>query len=124
VLFDLDYILQWVGEEFTNNISKFLIAPSTLVFENIHQLEFGLGGHFNWLEIAALTRGSPNTPANAEYVQRDKQWKWCVQCQQGEISFQSLDKNSTLGFCRNLVQFPLLDLEDRGGYSFARGRTD
>ncbi|MEC0226441.1 hypothetical protein [Paenibacillus alba] len=38
LVFDIDYILDWVKPEKDNIYFKFWVAPSTLVFENVYDL--------------------------------------------------------------------------------------
>ncbi len=123
LLLDLDYILEWMQPESQGESFKFLTAAATLVFENVYDLEFDIASYFSGLEIDRIGREEPVEPRNAKYIQKQTEWKWTIECQEGEITLRSV------GFRQYVRTAPQsgeqkLALSDRGGYCFTRGRTD
>jgi hypothetical protein len=42
LVFDIDYIFEWIDPQPNETYYKFWIAPATLVFKNIHDVEFDI----------------------------------------------------------------------------------
>jgi hypothetical protein len=104
---DIDYILQWNQPEIENTPFTFWVAPATLVFKNVMNLEF----EFDTLsedsfEIADIERVQPN--------------EWVIITQQGHIQFKSegfeqfIRQQPSFQFGQSISYF------ERNGYSLER----
>lgn len=123
-ILDIDYILQWLkpaeGETFYN----FLVSPATPVFENVYDLEFDLQtSTFLGIEIDELKRETPRRPRNADHIKQKQEWKWTLDCHEGDISFWSVGFKQYIRAEPKLVTVQQLDLVTRGGISFDRRRN-
>ncbi len=91
IVFDIDYIFEWIHPTQGQLNFSFRVAPATLVFENVYAVEFDLdldcgdGG----LEIDSIRRELEGAPRNAKYIGKDKEWLWTIECQQGDIKFRA-----------------------------------
>ena len=65
--FDLDYIFQWVDPQPNETHFKFWVAPATLVFTNVHDVEFDLDSYSGKLEIDNIKREDESVPINAQF---------------------------------------------------------
>lgn len=123
LLFDLDYILAWVGPVHEDGYYRFWVAPATLVFENVYDISFDIESCGS-LEISGIQRKDPKRPRNADFIQRDQEWLWVVECQQGEISFRATGFKQYIRAMPSYDRAQVLALEKRAGFSFALCRTD
>ena len=113
LLFDLDYIFQWVQPAEGETYYRFWIAPSTMRFFDVHSLSFDIetdGG----LEIADLHREETST--NPHTKRRES--SYVFECQEGSIRFRSSGYVLTVRRTPILTQAQSLELSERGGYSF------
>lgn len=116
LLFDIDYIFKWVldGKKY-----KFWIAPCTLIFENCYDVNFDLNMSIPELEIDSISRENPKKPKNAEFIEKQIEFDWIMETQQGDIKFTSV------GFAQYVRRNPVFsntqsfDREERGGISFS-----
>lgn len=118
LLFDIDYIFQWVQNEQPEKAFTFWVAPCTLIFKeafalsiDLNTLDYALEG----LEIADLYLIKKEDHGNGSIT-----YHWKMELQTGNIEFQSQ------GFSQIVRQKPLhisgqsLELEQRGGVNFGR----
>ena len=117
ILFDLDYILEWYDPIENSKFFSFDIAPATVVFQNIHQLAIDIEP-IEEIQIDRLYRQEERKPRNANYVKKDIEWKWIIECQEGEISFYSIGFNLYLRKEPQKLEKQCFSLEERGGISF------
>lgn len=89
IIFDIDYIFQWVSPQEGEVSFSFWVSPATLVFENIYNIEFDLGLNDGELEIDVIKRELIGAPRNAQYIGKNEEWIWIIECQQDEIKFRS-----------------------------------
>lgn len=122
LMLDIDYILGWVHPGEGETYFGFWIAPATLVFENVYEMEIEASSHYGGLEMDAITRGQERGPRNAEHIGKDVAWKWEVECQEGSIRFWASGYKQFIRGAPVLSQSQALDLKTRG-LSFERGRT-
>jgi hypothetical protein len=123
IVFDIDYILHWVHPKPDETYFKFWVAPATLVFENIYDLELDISSYKGNLEIDKIRREDERVPRNAQYIDKENEWLWCIECQEGEIRFRSVGYKQ---YIRTNPQFSTqqtLELKSRG-FSFVRSKTD
>jgi hypothetical protein len=117
LLLDIDYIFEWIlkGKKYI-----FWISPCTLIFENVYDLTFDVGPTTPGFIIDFVTKENPQKPKNAEYINRDTEFDWTIEMQEGTLKFKSV------GFKQHVRQFPKLlstqklTLEERGGLSFEK----
>ena len=123
LVFDIDYIFQWVNPNPPEKNFSFWVAPCTLVFKNIFGLQMdidlqgnSLGGRF---EIASLNL--------IEKIEREKgisTYRWTLELQEGVIKLESY------GFTQVVRKKPLhikgqqLSMEQRGGISSGQSAVD
>jgi len=122
---DIDYIFKWAhpleGEEFF----RFLVAPCTLVFQNVYDLRLDAAPYGGpMLEIDNISRSDPQKPKNAKFIGRDLEWQWTLECHHGEISFRSVGFSQYVRKAPLLTQAQSLDFSERGGFSFDRGSNN
>lgn len=123
LIFDIDYIFQWVQPELNDNRFMFWVAPATLVFENVYDIKFNIETLGN-LEIDSIEREVSPPPRNAQYIGRHSEWKWTIVCQQGEIKLASVGYKQYIRAIPRLDYQQWIDLAARGGYSFAKSFDD
>jgi hypothetical protein len=115
LLLDIDYIFKWVL--LTNKKKyKFWIAPCTLVFENVYDIE--LGTDHTTVIIDNISRHDPESPKNAAFIKRDVEYDWVIETTVGQISFKSAGFKQYVRSLPILIREQALDLETRGGISF------
>jgi hypothetical protein len=117
LLLDIDYIFKWVQ---TGKTFKFWVAPCSLIFENVYDIEFDLACFSDGLEIDNINRDNPQKPRNADFIKIDTEYDWTIEMQQGSLFFKSV------GYKQYVRQKPLfihgqhLGLKKRGGVSFGK----
>lgn len=113
---DIDYIFEWVlkGKKYI-----FWISPCTLVFENVYDLTFDIGPATPGLTIDYVTKENPQRPKNSEYINRDIEFDWTIEMQEGTILFKSVGFKQFVRQPPRLLRTQKLTLEERGGLSFA-----
>ena len=112
---DIDYIFQWVhkGKKYL-----FWISPCTLVFENVYDLTFDVGPSTPGFTIDFVTKTNPQRPKNAEYIDRDTEFAWTIEMQEGTITFKSVGFKQYVRRLPKLIATQKIELEQRGGISF------
>lgn len=120
--FDIDYIFQWVDPQPNDTYFRFWVAPATIVFKNVHDVEFDIDSYNGKLEIDTIKREDEAAPINAEFIGHAREWLWTIECQEGEIRFRSVGYEE---FIREPPQLTATQTVDRQtkGVSFARGRV-
>lgn len=120
-IIDIDYIFKWVHPQEGETHFKFWVSPCTLVFENVYDLKINIEISTPFeLEIDDITRSNPQTPKNGDFINRDTEYDWTIETQQGSITFKSI------GFKQFVRQKPVfsnsqqIDIDKRGGISFGR----
>ncbi|MDQ6785521.1 MAG: hypothetical protein M3033_01695 [Acidobacteriota bacterium] len=122
IIFDIDYIFEWIHPTKGETYFRFWIAPATLVFENVYDIEMNLSE--TDFELDFVERKEPRKPKNAEFINRETEWLWLLEAQRGSIGFHSagykqyIRKNPVFG------QAQSLEMDERGGISFHRGRLN
>jgi hypothetical protein len=89
IVFDIDYIFQWVNPLEDEQYFSFWVSPATLIFENIYDVELQIKSYNGGLIINSIKRANADTSRNAQYIGKDKEWIWTIECQEGEIKFRS-----------------------------------
>jgi hypothetical protein len=123
MVFDIDYILQWVHPQIEETHFKFWVSPATLVFENVYDVEFDIGSFAGKLEIDSIKRDDERPPRNGQYIKKQAEWKWIIICQEGEIRFHSTGYKQYIRANPILISTQILKSESRG-VSFLRDKID
>jgi hypothetical protein len=89
IVFDIDYIFQWVHPKQDEKFFSFWVSAATLVFENTYDFKFDISSYSGGLEIDCIKREDVGSPKNGEYIGKGKEWIWTIECQEGEIKFRS-----------------------------------
>ncbi|HEY8967419.1 MAG TPA: hypothetical protein VIM58_13295 [Candidatus Methylacidiphilales bacterium] len=124
LVFDIDYIFEWVNPEPPAQYFSFWIAPATLVFHDVWSLKVSLQGepHIGsfGMEISGIQReGLPVAP-HIDIGTREWIWNWNIGLLLGSMSFQSQGYSQYTRrkpVCRDVQ---VLELSERGGISFER----
>lgn len=121
LIFDIDYIWLWVESQNDKIQFHFWISPCTLAFENVYDLNLDLDISVPFeIRMDSISRCNPQKCKNAEFVNREIEYEWTIDTQQGAISFKSN------GFKQYSRQNPVLSdkqeigIEDRHGISFEK----
>ncbi len=118
LIFDIDYIFEWVHPSPPQEYFSFWVAPCTLVFKEVFDLKINIdcrGSAFDLLEIADL-----NLISKYEQEPGVTIYEWCLDLQEGDIRFKSL------GFEQIVKKNPIygnsqvLSNDERGGISFSK----
>ena len=117
LMFDVDYILEWVEDD--ESRYKFLIAPATLVFFNVHSGEISADLTAG-VTILDITRGSSRPVGNPEHAGNAEELLWTFECIDCDLSFWSVGYTQFIRQVPMLVSDQHLDHEERGGISFSR----
>jgi hypothetical protein len=123
LLMDIDYLFAWVDPESPDPHCTFWMAPCTLIFANVHsfmaEIEWGLG-----LEISGVSREDAGRPKNADYIKKDKEWKWEFDCQEGSFSFHAVGYVQITRRPPTRAKAQSFPWNERGGVSFDRNAYD
>jgi hypothetical protein len=122
LMFDIDYILEWVYPAPNETYYKFLVAPATLVFENVYEVVMELDEPD--FELDTIERKEPREPKNAQYIGRGTEWLWSLEAHRGGMSFRSVGYKQYIRSEPVLSQSQTLEMGVRGGISFRCGRLD
>jgi hypothetical protein len=115
LLLDIDYIFKWILMKNKKHY-QFLIAPCTLIFENVYDIE--LESLNTPLIIDNISRDNPQTPKNAEYIGKETEYDWIIETTVGEISFKSVGYKQYIRKQPVLLRSQEIDIDGRGGISF------
>ena len=121
---DVDYIFAWVKPAEGEKNFRFWVAPCTLVFQNVYDVRLeamGCGGPL--IEVNELRRDDPRRPKNAEFIGCELEWQWTFDGHHGELGFRSVGFTLYVRRAPVLLDAQVLDLAERGGYSFERGKS-
>ena len=121
--FDIDYIFEWIDPQPNETYFKFWITAATLVFKNVHDVEFEIESYNGNLEIDNIKREDKSPPVNAEFIGNANEWLWTIECQEGEIKFRSVGFEQFIRTAPVLTHSQTIDRKAKG-VSFARGRVD
>lgn len=119
LVLDIDYILKWVDPTEGQTHYRFWVSPATLVFWNLHSLVVNLEPHHE-VTIHTIERTDPTRPKNADHIGRDTEWRWAIECHQGEITFRSCGYWQHLRAAPRLGNSQSMTAKERGGCSFDR----
>lgn len=112
LVFDLDYILKWVEPVPPEQFFSFWVAPATLAFENVSEVEISLQSDLPQLTLFGIERGDEQPTPDGRF----KSWRYTLDGDQGTISFRAT------GFTQKFRNFPVqtgqqsLSEQERGDF--------
>jgi hypothetical protein len=117
IAFDIDYILQWVDPAAGEATYRFWIAPATLVFESVAELQVHLDSSGE-LSLECIERGAP-LPTREGFEGLAQEWPWVLDCNEGEITFTATGYHQVIRQAPRLQGRQSLTWAERGGVSFS-----
>jgi hypothetical protein len=118
LLVDIDYMFEWVKPKKGSRYYKFWIAPCTLIFENVHQVEFELEGQQPIIDY--IERTNPQATVAAEYLGKEFEYDWDMVMINGEMTFKSAGFKQYVRQAPILIRGQKLGLKTRGRICFDR----
>ena len=118
---DIDYIFSWVAPQQTETYYSFWVAPATLIFENVYDLEFTIGSRVGEMSLQGIGRTGPSAPRFP--VTKQHEWHWLLEFNEGQMTFSSVGFTQFTRRLPTLVQTQRLGFEQRGGISFERAEA-
>ena len=115
---DLDYIVEWIAPRAEDGHYRFWIAPATLIFENAREIQIDLTPT-DEISVQELKREGPFASRKG-FVGPSSQWRWVLDCNQGEITLSATGFRQILRRSPIQTQQQTLTLDERGGISFGR----
>ena len=116
--FDIDYIVKWVNLKEDNTYIKFWVAPATLVFKNVYEININL--YTVDFQIQDINRENPIKPKNKDHIKDILEYDWRIETTNGEITFKSVGYTQFIRQKPKLLDKQLLDFNERGGITFDR----
>lgn len=120
---DIDYIFKWVHPADGGEFFRFWVSPCTLVFHNVYDLHLDADPSGATLSIADIHRTDPRKPRNADFIGKEVEWLWTIECHDGELSFRSVGYKQYVRKAPVFSRAQSLPLAERGGFSFARSEA-
>jgi hypothetical protein len=115
---DIDYILKWVKTNKNDDYFKFWVAPATLIFKNVYDININLSSID--FKIDEIVRSNPVRPKNADYLGDVFEHDWTILTSNGELTFRSIGYLQIIRQKPILVDQQFIDIKQRGGISFER----
>lgn len=113
-LIDIDFIVEWIEK---HGYYLFQVVPSTLVFENVWDLNIDISMDAE-LIIDNIKRLNPTTPRNIKYLSpATKEYDWTIELLQGEINFKSIGFRIYKRKEVRKQKSQSIKMEERGGFS-------
>jgi len=116
LILDIDYILEWVNPSDNETQFKFWVAPATLVFRNVWNLNINIESLD--LEIQDLHRSNPRPPKNINSIKESLEYDWNIGTNSGEIAFTAVGYKQYFRKDAVLSSLQKVGLNERGGVSF------
>jgi len=115
---DVDYIFRWEHPTGEASHFHFWIAPSTLVFHNVYNVKFDIESLDGNLSLQRIARSQPGLARNAQFLEKQTEHSWQLECREGEIAFRSSGYSQFTRRPPVLTANQKLTLEERGKISF------
>lgn len=116
LIFDIDYLVQWMKPAAHDAGFKFRVAPATLAFKNVHSMEM-VSDSID-LVILNIGREALGKPVNGDYINAALEYQWIMETSSGEISFKSIGYEQFARKKPVLLKNQAIGLETRNGISF------
>lgn len=114
---DLDYILKWIEPEPPENFYSFWVAPATLTFENVSELEIAIRTNLPQLTLFGIERDDEQPAGQTSPTKHLKSWRYILDADQGTITFRAT------GFSQKFRNLPVytrqqsLTEQERGDFN-------
>lgn len=118
---DIDYVFKWISPQEDEKFFSFLVAPATLIFENVNDLMIDIEP-FDDVQLQDIQRRDARKPKNVTYIHREIEWLWVIDSNVGEITLWSAGYRQYIRQKPSRTKEQKLPLDIRGGFSFFRGR--
>lgn len=116
LIFDIDYIFEWVHPVPPQKYFSFWVAPCTLIFKEVYELRINIDQQGNTLELFdfdGITMVSKKKLDNGSTI-----YEWLLELHIGEIQFKSLGFEQMVRRAPIYTNSQVLSLDERGGISF------
>lgn len=116
LIFDIDYIFEWVHPVPPEKLFTFWISPCTLIFKNTFALKIDIdnrGSTTNLLEIADLILTDKVEQEKGVWI-----YEWEIELQEGFITFKSTGFDQIVRHKPIFSKGQVLTLEERNGINF------
>ncbi len=123
LLLDIDYIFDWVKPEPPHNYYSFVVAPATLSFTGVWDIETNIATRKSVLEpliISEIRRANQRNVNNDDYIL----WDWVIILEQGTIKFTAPCYSQYIRRNPKHYETHVLEVEHRGPISFSKEYTD
>ncbi|MGZ3305841.1 MAG: hypothetical protein ACXU8U_08265 [Asticcacaulis sp.] len=117
LLVDIDYIFKWIDPPPGEIYYSFWVSPCTLVFENVYDLKIDVADAS--VDILAITREDVGRPRNADFIGKEEEWTWILDCVSGNIQLRSVGYKQYVRALPRHITEQHFDLNMRGGVSFS-----
>jgi hypothetical protein len=108
--FDVDYIVEWMCAPSDSGITKFLVAPATLVFENVQHVRIAVNSEQGLLSIDEIRREGCRQLADSKL----SIWNWTLRCQEGSVEFEATGYKLALRSSPIVSELQYLNTDQRG----------
>jgi len=115
IMFDIDYILEWINPDKDEVRYKFIVVPATLVFRNVYDLSIA----FSLLDVTIdeIYRKNFGPPGNAAYINEQTEYEWTIETSNGTITFNAVGYIQYAKQTPRILDSQSIELIDRQGIS-------
>ena len=114
--FDLDYIVEWVQPVPPNPYFKFWVAPATLIFTNVADVQYQIASPLGEFTLQDIQRRDPQPTPNGALLH----WLWVLAGNEGSVQLRATGYQQVFRRTPLLVPRQALTSAERGGISFSR----
>jgi len=118
LIFDIDYIFEWVHPVPPQMYFSFWVAPCSLIFKEVFDLKMDIdyrGNTFDLLEVSDLILISKYEQETGVII-----YEWQMDLQEGDIQFKSLGFEQIVRMEPIYTNGQVLSIEEGGGISFSK----
>ena len=118
LIFDIDYIFEWIHPVPPQKYFSFWVAPCTLIFKEVYELRIDIDQQGNTLDLFDfddITMLSKKELDNGSTI-----YEWLLELHIGDIQFKSLGFDQIIRKAPIYTNSQVLSLEERGGISFSK----
>ncbi|HCO67544.1 MAG TPA: hypothetical protein DIT04_07300 [Dysgonomonas sp.] len=118
LIFDIDYIFEWVHPVPPQKYFSFWVAPCTLIFKEVYELRINIDQQGNTLDLFDFD--GINMLSKKELDNGFTIYEWLLELHIGEIQFKSLGFEQIVRKAPVYTNSQVLSLDERGGISFSK----
>lgn len=123
LLFDIDYLFEWIKPEPPNNYYSYVVAPATLSFIGVWDIKTDIETRQSVLEpitILEIQRFNERKINNTDFTT----WEWIITLVQGTIKFNGLGYTQYIRRKPIRYETHILEENHRGPISFSKEYKD